>query len=70
VGVKVSVAYSRNKLALRTRLRNLNLAYKATNLNLRYHFCIFDSFPDVHVHIFDLMKFVGVKVGVTNAHRY
>jgi len=41
VGVRVDVAYSRKKFALRTRLRNLNL---------RSHFSIFDSFRDVRVH--------------------
>jgi len=32
VGVRVGVAFSRNKLALRTRLRNLNLKSKFTIL--------------------------------------
>jgi len=50
VGVKVSVAYSRNKLALRTRLRNLNLK---TQLS------IFESFRDNRVHTYDLLKSVG-----------
>jgi len=53
----MGVAYSRNKLALRTRLRNLYL---------RSHFSIFDSFRDIRVHINDFLKFVGVKVGVAN----
>jgi len=44
------MAYSRNKLALRTRLRNLNL---------RSHFSIFDSFRDIQVHIYDFLKFAG-----------
>jgi len=44
------VAYSRNKRALHTRLRNLNL---------RFQFSIFDSFRDIHVHIYDFFKFVG-----------
>jgi len=44
------VAYSRNKLALRTRLRNLNL---------RSHFSIFNIFRDIRVYIYDLLKFVG-----------
>jgi len=57
VGVRVGVAYSRNKLALRTRLRNLNL---------RSHFSIFDSFRDIRVHIYGFLRFVGVKVGVAN----
>jgi len=51
------VAYSRNKLALRTRLRNLNL---------RSEFPISDSFRDINVHIYDFLKFVGVTVGVPN----
>jgi len=40
----------RNKLALRIRLRNLNL---------KSQFSIFDSFRDIHVHIYDFLKFVG-----------
>jgi len=40
-----------NKRALRTRLRNPNL---------RSQFSIFDSFLDIHVHIYDSLKFVGV----------
>jgi len=55
VGVRLDVAYLRNKLALRTRLRNINL---------RSHFSIFDSFRDIRVHIYDFLKFVGVNVGV------
>jgi len=47
VGVIVGVAYSRNKLALRIRLRNLNLKSQ------------FDNFRDIHVHIYDFLKFVG-----------
>jgi len=50
VGVRVSVAYSRNKLALRKRLRNLNLKSLIS---------IFDSFRDTRVHINDFFKFVG-----------
>jgi len=50
-------AYSRYKLALRLRLRNLNL---------RSQFSIFDSFRDIHAHTYDFLKFVGVKVGVAN----
>jgi len=57
VGVRVGVAYSRNKLALSARLRNLNL---------RSQFSILDSFRDIHVHIYDFLRFVGVKVGVAN----
>jgi len=41
----------RNKLALRTRLRNLNL---------RSHFSTFDSFRYIRVHIYVFLKFVGV----------
>jgi len=44
------VAYSCNKLPLRIRLRNLNL---------KSQFSIFDSFRDIHVHTYDLLKFVG-----------
>jgi len=55
--VRVGVAYSRNKLALRTRPRNLKL---------RSLFTIFDSFRAIRVHIYDFLKFVGVKVGVAN----
>jgi len=43
------VAYSRNKLALGTRLRNLNPGAQ---------FSIFDSFRYIHVHIYDFLKFV------------
>jgi len=50
MGVRVIVAYSRNKLALRTRLRNQNLKSK---------FSTFDSFRDVCVHFYDFLKFVG-----------
>jgi len=50
VGVRVGVAYSRNKLALRARLRNLNL---------RSQFSIFDSFRDIHVHTYDFLRSVG-----------
>jgi len=42
VGVRVGVAYLRNKLALRTGLRNLDL---------RSHSSTFDSFRDIRVHI-------------------
>jgi len=61
MGVTVGVAYSRTKLALSTRLRNLNL---------RSQFSIFDSSRDNRVliyHFFKLMGgFVGAKVGVAN----
>jgi len=50
VNVRVGVAYLRNRLALLTRLRNLNL---------RSHFSIFDSFRDIRVHTDDFFKFVG-----------
>jgi len=46
----VGVASLRNKLALRTRLRNLNL---------RSYFSIYDSFRDIRVRIKDFLKFVG-----------
>jgi len=46
----VGVAHSRNKLALRTRLRNQNL---------KSQFPIFHSFRDIRVHMNDLLKFVG-----------
>jgi len=55
VGDRVGVAYSRNKLALRSRLRNLKL---------KSQFSIFDIFGDIRVHIYNFFKFVGVKVGV------
>jgi len=51
------VAYSRNKLELRTRLRNLNLKSQLS---------IFDSFRDVRVQTYDYLKFLGAKVGVPN----
>jgi len=56
VGVRVGVAYSRNKLALRKRLRSLNL---------RSQFFIFDSFRDIRVHTYDFLKFVGGRVSVS-----
>jgi len=46
----VGVAYSRNKLALGTKLRNLDL---------KAQFSIVDSFRDIHVHTYDFLKFVG-----------
>jgi len=51
VGVRVGVAYSLNKLALRTRLRNSHIPIS--------HFSIFDSFRDIRVHTYDFLKFVG-----------
>jgi len=53
----VGAAYLRNKLALRSRLQNLNL---------KSQFSIFDIFRDIRDHIYDFLKFVGVKVGVAN----
>jgi len=57
VGVKVGVAdfffglwALLAWLALRRRLRNLNL---------RSHFSIFDSFRYIRVHIYDFLKFMG-----------
>jgi len=50
LGVRVGVACSHNKLALLTRLRNLNL---------KCQFSIFESFRDIHVHVYDILKFVG-----------
>jgi len=64
VGVRVGVAYSRNKLVLRTRLRQTCAAYKG------------NSFRDIRVHTYDFLKFsylrffevcwrlLGVKEGV------
>jgi len=51
----LGVAYSRNNLALCTKLRNLNLKSQLS---------IFDSIRDIRVHIYDFLKFVGVKVGM------
>jgi len=53
MGVRVGVAFSRNKLALRIRLRNLNKIK-------------FDSFRDIRVHTYDFFMFLGAKVGVAN----
>jgi len=50
VGVRVGVPYSRNKLALRKGLRNLNL---------KSLFSTFYSFRDIRVHTYDFLKFVG-----------
>jgi len=55
VDVREGVAYSRNNLALRLRLRNLNL---------RSQFSIFGFFRDIRLNIYDFFKFVGVKEGV------
>jgi len=46
----MDVAYSRNKLALRKRLRNRIL---------KSQFSIFNSFGDIRVYIFDFLKLVG-----------
>jgi len=60
VGVKVGVAdfffglwALLAWLALRRRLRNLNL---------RSHFSIFDSFRYIRVHIYDFLKFMGLAL--------
>jgi len=50
LGVRVGEAYSRYKLALRTRLRNLNL---------KSQFSIFYGFRGIRVNIYDFLKFVG-----------
>jgi len=51
----VCVAYLRNKLALRTRLRNLNLRSQ------------FSMFYISYLRFFEVCgRFVGVKVGVAN----
>jgi len=50
-------AYTRHKLTLRPRLRNLNL---------KSQFSIFDIFRDIRVHIYDFFKFAGGKVGEAN----
>jgi len=56
VAITVGAAYSRNKLALRTRLRNLNL---------RSHFSMFDSFRDIRVQIYDFFKFgIDISIGI------
>jgi len=61
----VSVAYSRNKLALRKRLRNLNQ---------KFQFSIFDSVRDIRVLTYDFFlvcgRFVGVKVGFGSIDMY
>jgi len=36
------------------------------NLNLKSQFSIFDSLRDIGVHIYDLLKFVAVEMGVVN----
>jgi len=56
VGVRVGVLI---------RVTNLRCAqgYMAKS---KSHFSIFDSFRDIRVHIYDFLKFVGVKVGVEN----
>jgi len=47
MGVRVGVAYWRDKLALRTRVRNLNLKSQLS---------FYDSFRDVIFHICDLLS--------------
>jgi len=49
-GVRVGVAKLRYKLAVRTRLRNLNL---------KSQFYIFDSFRYVRVYIYDFFEVCG-----------
>jgi len=39
-------------------------ATRLRSLNLRAQFSIFDSFRDIRVHMYDFLKFVGVRVGV------
>jgi len=46
----VGVTYSRYKLALRARLRNLNL---------KSQFSIFDSFRGISVHNYEFLKILG-----------
>jgi len=41
------------------RVTKLALRIKLRNLNLKSQFSIFDSFRDIHVHIYDFLKFVG-----------
>jgi len=60
VGVRVGVAYSRNKLALRSRLRNLNLRSQCSRCIKKE--CVQNQ--SIRGHIYDSLKFVGVKVGV------
>jgi len=40
--------------------------FKATKLNLKSKFSIFDSFRDIRVHTYDFLKFMGVKLGVAS----
>jgi len=46
----LGVAHPRNKRSLHTSLRNLDLTFK---------FSIFDSFRDIRVHTYDILRFVG-----------
>jgi len=51
----LGVAHSRYKLALRSRIRNLNLKSQIS---------ICDIFREIRVPTYDFWKFVGVKVGL------
>jgi len=51
------MTYSRNKYALRTRLRNLNS---------KSLFYIFDSFRDIRVHIYDFFKYVSIAAFIVS----
>jgi len=53
----VDVAYSRNKLSLRTKLRNKNL---------KSQFSFLDNYRGIRVHTYDFSRFVGVKENVAN----
>jgi len=61
-GVRVGVAKLRYKLAVRTRLRNLNL---------KSQFYIFDSFRYVRVYIYDFFEVCGrCKLFFASINRY
>jgi len=49
-GRKVAVPFSRNILALRTRLRDLNLKSQFSILDSFRDIRVPDSFRDIHVH--------------------
>jgi len=51
VGVRESVAHKRNNLALRTKLRNLNLKFQLSSI---------DSFRYISDQMDDILKIVGV----------
>jgi len=55
------VAYSRDKLALHTRLRNLNL---------KSQFSIFDSFRSIRVHIYEFLKFLSQSMGTHGTNTF